>query len=125
MKRIFLCSPYRGNIQRNVNLAKVMAASIAKANLAVFAPHLLYPQFLPEDFDGRRTGIYSGLAFLAVCDELWYYPVDGTTTPGMSDEIEHARRHQVKIRRIPEFTIKSPAHKTGWVIDLNNFGKYE
>jgi hypothetical protein len=59
---------------------------------APFAPHLLYPQFvddgLPEE---REAGIACGLAFMAVCGEVWAYVGEGVSD-GMHREMAHAQR---------------------------------
>lgn len=125
MKKIFLSSPYNGNLKRNENIAMNLAKTIAKADLAVFAPHLFYTRFLSEQFSNRRIGIMSGLEFLRVCDELWYYMPDGIKTPGMLDEITEAHKAGVKVKQIPAFEAGQRVDNPDWVYALKNSRDFE
>ena len=49
MKKVFICSPYRGDVERNVALAKAHARFAARCGYCPVVPHLMYPQF-PEGF---------------------------------------------------------------------------
>ena len=58
MKKVFICSPYRGDVERNVALAKAHARFAAHCGYCPVAPHLMYPQFLKDsDPDERILGI--------------------------------------------------------------------
>ena len=102
MKRVFICSRYAGNVERNITIAKRLCRMAVDDGAAPFAPHLLYPQFLEDDDPAdRMKGIGCGLAFMAVCDEVWVYTGDGISS-GMEHEISHARRigKRVKVRKL-------------------------
>lgn len=98
MKRVFVCSPYRGDVARNVAVARAVCRQVAQAGDAPFAPHLLYPEFLDDtDAGERERGIRSGVAWLAVTDEVL---VVGTPTEGMRAEIAAAEVLGLPVRRV-------------------------
>lgn len=88
MRRVFICSPYRGDVSANVAFAMQICREVALAGDAPFAPHLLFPRWLDDEVPAEReAGITAGLAWLEVADELL---VAGTVTDGMRREIEAA-----------------------------------
>ncbi len=92
MKKIFVCSPFAGEVDRNVRIAKRLCRMVMKAGHAPFAPHLLYPRFTDDTVPTQRaTGIACGLAFMETCDEVWAFVGNGISS-GMRQEIDHARR---------------------------------
>ena len=96
-KRIFVCSPYRGNIKRNILYARECCKYVLKHNYVPFAPHLLYTQFLIEtDSAQRELGIRCGLSFMTCCDEIWVF--GPRITEGMSYEIKVAKALGLKVR---------------------------
>ncbi len=100
MKRVFVCSPYRGNVRENRALAQAVCREVLLAGDAPFAPHLLYPGVLDDADSGERAlGIGAGLSWLAVSDEVL---VVGEPSAGMRQEIAAAETLGVPIRRLPE-----------------------
>lgn len=86
MKKVFVCSPFAGNIAENVDRARdYCRIEIARGNMPI-APHLLYPQFMDDsDPHQRELGIRMGLELLKTCDELHVYGPRIST--GMAREI--------------------------------------
>lgn len=98
MTRVFICSPFSGDEDRNVHYAKCACREAIIAGYAPIAPHLLYPQFLAEWYPkDRARGIKCGLSFLSVCDAVWVMEKYGIS-PGMKREIKEARRLGIPIR---------------------------
>lgn len=98
MKRVFVCSPYRGDIVANVAVARAACREVLRQGGTPFAPHLLYPDLLDDDVaEERASGICAGLAWLAVADEIL---VVGEPTEGMRQEIAAAQTIGVPIRRV-------------------------
>lgn len=96
MKRVFVCSPYRGDVGANVERARRACRAVVAAGHAPLAPHLLMPQFLDDLAPvEREAGIAAGLAWLEVADEVWVF---GEPSPGMRAEIDRARRLGKTIR---------------------------
>jgi hypothetical protein len=95
MKRVFICSPYAGDIDYNVKVAQQLCKQAVYQGYAPFAPHLIYPQFL-SDVSERHMGIDSGCAFMAVCDEVWR--LKDEMSPGMIQEINYAAHLGIPVR---------------------------
>jgi hypothetical protein len=92
VKRVYICSRYAGDVQEHVDTAQHLCLLALEDGYAPFAPHLLYPQVLDDDKpEERELGMSAGLAFMAVCDEVWVYGADGISA-GMRREIDEARR---------------------------------
>lgn len=73
MKRVFICSPYRGKteeeLKRNIEYAKSLAFHIAGLGFAPYVPHLYLPLFLDDNSESaRQSGIEIGTNFMSVCD---------------------------------------------------------
>ena len=84
MKKIFISSPFRGDVERNRKTAAGYCRIAYEVGHLPIAPHLLFPQFLDEDNLKERTdGISMGLDLLRDCDELWMF---GKATEGMEQE---------------------------------------
>jgi len=96
MKKVFICSPYRGNIENNINKVKYYCKDIFEQGYLPIAPHLYFPQFLDDDNDyERKSGILMGKELLSECDEIWVF---GEQTEGMKEEIEFAKLKQKIIK---------------------------
>ena len=71
LKKIYVCSRLKGDIENNIEKAKGYARFVAKECGAIpIAPHIYFTQFLddtvPED---RAFGMMAGLLLLSDCDE--------------------------------------------------------
>lgn len=100
MKKVFICSPYRGDIERNRKLAIQLCRLAFTLGYAPFAPHLLYPQILDETTpEGRGKGINAGLEYLIECDEMWLLTSHGITE-GMEIEKKVAEKEGIIIKSI-------------------------
>ena len=86
MKKVFVCSPYRGDIDKNTKAAREYCKIEIMQGNAPFASHLMFPQFLEEDNPAdREKGIRAGLEIMRACDELHVY--GEKITEGRSREI--------------------------------------
>ncbi len=95
---VYICSPYRGNVEQNVENARAysLKAMIEHPDVLPIAPHLLFTQYLDdEDPEQRRMGLSAGLDLLSICDELWVY---GVPSEGMAAEIRLAEELNIPIR---------------------------
>ena len=98
MKKAFICSAYRGDIENNAERARRYCLTALEQGYAPFAPHLLYPQFLRDESGADRyTGIQCGIEFLKCCDIVLVF---GAVTAGMHTEIEEAERLGMEIEYI-------------------------
>ena len=65
MERVFICSPFRGAEEKNVELARKYARFAYEKGCLPVVPHLYFPQFLKEsDVQERMAGIQFGLSLL-------------------------------------------------------------
>lgn len=91
-KKVFICSRYAGDVEHNVGIAEILCRLAIDNGAIPFAPHLLYTRFMDDDDpEERMKGIECGLAFMAVCDEVWAYTGDGISN-GMEQEMAHAEK---------------------------------
>ncbi len=97
MPLTYICSPFKGDVERNVENARRYCAFAVTQNRIPFAPHLLFPQFLNDgDPRQRELGMFMGLVLLGKCSELWAFGV--TISVGMEMEIERARARGINVR---------------------------
>lgn len=102
MKKIFICSPFRGDIEENTKAAQFFAKVIIGTGRIPIAPHLYFPQFLDEDNPNERmNGIEMGLELMDVCDEV--YVLGFNITEGMRFELNHAREKRIPVRLYDEY----------------------
>ena len=98
---VFICSPYAGDIEKNVKAAQDYCRfAIAKGYIPV-APHLLFPQFMNDaDPLERELGLFFGNALLSKCSEVWVFGSNIST--GMQAEIKIARWKNYRLRYFTE-----------------------
>lgn len=95
MRKVYICSPYRGNIERNVDDARRYCRMAVDDGFIPVAPHIYFTQFLDDSIENeRKAGIEAGIQLMLECDEMWVF---GEPTEGMRKEIECARNHEMKI----------------------------
>ncbi|WP_143321002.1 DUF4406 domain-containing protein [Clostridium sp. HBUAS56010] len=95
MKKIFICSPFRGDLKGNSEKAARYCRKVYEKGCLPIAPHLMFPQFLNEDSLKERTdGISMGLELMQECDEVWVY---GKITDGMEQEVKFAIEHRIPV----------------------------
>lgn len=94
---VFICSPFAGDVRRNLENARRYCMFAVERGAIPLAPHLLYPQFMDDRIEAQRSlGISFGLALLGKCDEIWVF--GASITKGMRQEIERARALGTRIR---------------------------
>ena len=97
MMKIFICSPYQGNIEENKKKAAYYAKIVAKAGNVPIAPHIYFPTFLDEKNPNERmTGIAMGLELMDICDEVYVFGFE--ITEGMKFELDHAKETRKPVR---------------------------
>lgn len=99
MKLIYVCSPYRGNIEENVKKAQKYSRYVVEQKAVPLAPHLLFPQFVSEDNE-REIAIDMNTVLLQRCDELWVF--GSTYSNGMLCEIDEAKKLHKPIKYYTE-----------------------
>lgn len=102
MKKIYVCSALRGDVDENIRKARSFCEYVAREHKAIpIAPHIYFTQFLNDEIaEEREFGLSAGLSLLSVCDELWYF--GDQVTRGMAGEISYALGHDIPVKYVPE-----------------------
>ncbi len=96
MKKICVCSPYRGNIEKITKRAVFAARVICNCGYIPVVPHLYFPQFLDDkDQFERIRGIEYGIELMKECDQLWLLGPE--ITKGMEYELEVAKEIRIPV----------------------------
>ena len=87
--KVYICSPYRGDTEKNVAAAvKYCRYAIGKGMVPI-APHIYLTRFLNDDIpEQRELGLRIGLEALAKCAEIWVF--GNYVSEGMKREIAAA-----------------------------------
>ena len=99
MKKVFICSPLRGDMALNIFNAEEYSREVAikYGNIPV-CPHIYFTRFLDDDNEvERKLGMLFGCELLSLCDEMNVY---GEPSEGMKQEIELAKELKIKINYI-------------------------
>lgn len=95
---VYICSPYRGNIEQNEENARAYCRMAAERGYIPIAPHLLFPQFLDDDRqEERELGMFMGFVLLTKCKELWAF--GEYISGGMAQEMCKAEARGIPVRR--------------------------
>ena len=98
---VYICSPYAGQIEKNIENARKYSRIAADRGFLPVAPHLLFPQFLDDSLEeDRQLGMFMGLVLLTKCAEIWVFGSE--VTDGMSAEIDKAIQRDMPVRHFTE-----------------------
>lgn len=94
---VYICSPYSGDVETNVDAARQYSRFAVEQGYIPVAPHLLFPQFLNEESPKeRQLGLFFGNALVSKCSEVWVF--GDHISPGMEAEIRRARWKNYRLR---------------------------
>ena len=98
---VYICSPYAGDIETNVVVARRYSRFAVEKGYIPIAPHLLFPQFLNDnDPNERELGLFFGNAIMSKCSEIWVF--GSKISKGMAAEIKRARWKNYRLRYFTE-----------------------
>lgn len=98
MKWVYICSPYRGDVEKNVENAALYTKRALMMGCAVEVPHLSYTLALDDSVpEEREIGILAGLEKLHGCDEIWVFGLENPSE-GMKREIAEAREWGIPVK---------------------------
>lgn len=98
---VYICSPYAGEIDKNVKAAQRYSHFAVKEGYIPVAPHLLFPQFLNDaDPKERKLGLFFGNALMSKCSEVWVFGEN--ISSGMEAEIKRAKWKNYRLRYFTE-----------------------
>ena len=99
MKKIYICSPLRGDYEENIQKAIGYCREVALAGDLPIAPHVYCTQFLddtkPEE---RKRGMAIGAELLELCSEVRVY--GDRISEGMQAEIRRAEALGIPVRYV-------------------------
>lgn len=94
---VYICSPYAGDVEANVENARRYSRFAVGAGYIPIAPHLLFPQFLSDDNPKeRQLGLFFGNALMSKCSEVWVF--GSRISSGMEAEIRRAKWKNYRLR---------------------------
>lgn len=97
MKKAYICSPYRGDIEGNTEKAKKYSWRTMLEGFIPITPHLYFGSFLNEsNVCDRWRGIEMGRELLRECSEVRVCADE--VTEGMIDEISLARELKIPLK---------------------------
>lgn len=98
---VYICSPYAGDIEENVAVARRYCRHAVDTGYIPIAPHLLFPQFLNDaDPNERQLGLFFGNALMSKCSEVWVF--GKRISAGMQAEINRAKWKNYRLRYFTE-----------------------
>jgi hypothetical protein len=98
---VYICSPYSGDVEKNVDAARRYCRFAVERGFIPIAPHLLFPQFLDDNDDTERElGLFFGNALMSKCAEVWVF--GDRISAGMETEIKRARWKGYHLRHFTE-----------------------
>lgn len=98
---VYICSPFAGDIEKNVVAARTYSRFAVEQGYIPIAPHLLFPQFLDDsDPKERELGLFFGNAIMSKCSEVWVF--GSHISSGMEAEIKRAKWKNYRLRYFTE-----------------------
>ena len=98
---IYVCSPLRGNIERNIQRAIGYSRFVYSNGGIPLAPHVIFTTFLDDNISEERSaGIEMAIQLLAKCDELWAF--GERISEGMAAEMAAAKTLGLRVKRFNE-----------------------
>ena len=97
MPWVYIVSPLRGDVERNIENAKDYCRFAIKQNVIPMCPHIYFTLFLNDSAEiERRIGLILGLQMLKRCKEVWVF--GDRISEGMANEIQIAEKRKIPIR---------------------------
>lgn len=98
---VYICSPYAGEIEKNVKAAQEYSRFAVEKGYIPIAPHLLFPQFLNDaNPKERQLDLFFGNALMSKCSEVWVF--GSHISAGMEAEINRAKWKNYRLRYFTE-----------------------
>ena len=98
---VYICSPYAGAVDTNVENARRYSRFAVDNGYIPIAPHLLFPQCLNDrNPKERQLGLFFGNALMSKCSEVWVF--GDRISAGMEGEIKRARWKNYRLRYFTE-----------------------
>ena len=80
MKKVYICSPCRGDYENNIQRAKEFSRAAVERGCIPVTPHIYLTQFMDDTVPAERElGLSIGRELVLMCDELWAFGLDCPT----------------------------------------------
>ena len=98
---VYICSPYAGDTEKNVENAKRYSRFAVDRHYLPVTPHIYFTQFMDDNIpEERNIAIFMNWVLMSKCTELWVF--GNTISSGMKAEIDRAKRKHMRIRYFSE-----------------------
>jgi hypothetical protein len=92
--RVFICSPYSGNVSKNKAQARKLARLAFACGHTPLTTHLMYPDVLKHTPNERDDIIKAGLEWLDQCQAIWMLRyMNKPISLGMEEELKYNASH--------------------------------
>ena len=106
MRLVYISSPLRGDMERNIQRARDYCAYAASCGVIPLAPHTIFTQYLDDEQpEQREQGLRMGCELMERCDELWV--MGNTISQGMQEEINFAHSRHLPVLYVSEDMVRS------------------
>lgn len=97
MKKVYICSPCRGDYENNIQRAKEYSRAAAMRGCIPVTPHIYLTQFMDDAVPAERELALSfGRELVLMCDEVWAFGLDHPSA-GMAAEIAVANDAGIRV----------------------------
>ena len=97
LEKVYICSPYMGDIENNVRKAIYYSRLVAFLGLMPVTPQIYSTRFLDDNIPKeRQLGLAMGLDLLSECQELWAFGLNNPSV-GIQGEINYCVEHNIPI----------------------------
>lgn len=98
MKKVYICSPCRGDYENNIQRAKEYSRAAVQKGVIPVTPHIYFTQFMDDNVpEERELALKIGSELVLGCSALWAFGIDHPSA-GMAAEIELAKAHGIPVR---------------------------
>ena len=102
MKKVYICSPCRGDYENNIQRAKEYSRAAVQKGVIPVTPHIYLTQFMDDNVpEERELALKIGSELVLGCSELWAFGIDHPSA-GMAAEIERAKKRGIVLRYFTE-----------------------
>lgn len=94
---VYVCSPFAGDIERNIANTRRYCRFAVDSGSIPLAPHLLFPQFMDDSNEhDHGLAMFMNMALMSKCAEVWVFGEH--ISKGMAAEIRKAKEKQRPVR---------------------------
>lgn len=121
MKKIYICSPCRGDYEKNIENAITYSGICFRMGYIPVTPHIYFTRFADDNNSKERDmAMSAGEQLLLECSEVWVFGLDHPSE-GMQAEIALAIRHGIPVRDGEEILKNRHRKKRDDSIDARNY----